>query len=119
MTPDRRHLIVELDEPYSRRELAVLLAAFRSRLLGAEPDAENLGVTACDYAASTAKTLCGTEDADGLDRVGGFDRVDGFDRAADGRVDQIVGPGFVIEMLGCQEKTLPLKSLKRTRAAKR
>ncbi len=32
VAPGRRHLIVELDEPYNRKELAVLLAAFRRRL---------------------------------------------------------------------------------------
>lgn len=59
MTPGRRHLIVELDKPYSRQELAVMLSAFRRRLLSEESPGR------------TAR-----------------------------KVDQIVGPGFVIEMLG-------------------
>ncbi len=33
MTPERRHLVVELEEPYNRKDLEVLLKAFRKRLM--------------------------------------------------------------------------------------
>jgi hypothetical protein len=68
MAPERRHLVVELEEPYNRRDLEVLLKAFRQRLM--------------DGGGSAAE------------RTG---------------VDRIVGPGFVIEMLGAQRAAQPKK----------
>jgi hypothetical protein len=61
MAPERRRLLVELEEPYDRRDLEVLLKAFRKRLV------------------------------DGGGKQGS---------AMMEPVDRIVGPGFVIEMLG-------------------
>lgn len=74
MTPGRKHLVVELDETYGRRELNVLLKAFRKKLLaGGPPD------------GSEAKS--------------------GRGAGSNGSYDRIVGPGFVIEMLGSRTKT--------------
>lgn len=73
LTPGRRHLVVEMDEAYSRRELEVLLKAFRKRLLS------------------------------GVGGSAGGGR-------SPGKVDRIVGPGFVIEMLGrSQSRTMAEK----------
>ena len=66
-TPGRRHWVVELDQDYTRQELAVLLTAFRRSLVSAD-----------------AKTRRGR-------------RGSGLPGAGIGR---IVGPGYVIEMLG-------------------
>lgn len=59
--PGQKHLIVELDESYNRKELAVLLSAFRKRLTAEGGRSGKTPVKA---------------------------------------VNRIVGPGFVIEMLG-------------------
>lgn len=67
VAPGRRHLLVELEEPYNRKELAVLLAAFRRRLTDDDDDAGN-------------------------------------GRTASEPVDRIVGPGFVIDLLGKQRR---------------
>ena len=70
MTPDRRHLVVELDQKYNQRELEILLTAFRKRLLRDDSETGS-------KAKSTSR----------LPR-----------RAA--AVNRIVGSGFVIEVLG-------------------